>query len=76
MAISKLIIPPKPADSNTQDATSGAQRYAQLFVDTMGDKQRDRFKAMLGTGAIIGQSISQSYNIPHEEFIAEVQKII
>jgi len=80
--ISNLIQPPKSKNSNIQnsqiikDTSSTVQNCAKLFVCGMGDAQRERFKIMLQSGIQCGESVAKSYNVPLNEFVAEVQKII
>lgn len=80
--ISNLIQPPKSKYAATLESpadpkhSSNAENCARFFVNSMGEAQRERFKAMLRTGAQCGESIARSYGIPLAEFIAEVQKII
>lgn len=78
--ISNLIQPPKSKNAiisqNAPTTATTAQNCARLFVNNMGEAQRERFGAMLQSGAECGQSIAQSYGVPLKEFISEVQKII
>lgn len=78
--INSLIQPPKaqnkPVMQNVPTTATTAQNAARLFVNSMGEAQRERFKAMLDSGAEVGMSVAQSYGVPLEEFIAEVRKII
>lgn len=78
--INSLIVPPQPKDKEitygSAAAATGAHSSARMFVGSMGDAHRERFKAMLMSGVECGHSIAQSYNVPRDEFIAEVKKII
>lgn len=80
--ISNLIQPPKPKNATfskteiIRDYSSTAENCARFFVNSMGEAQRDRFKAMLQTGAQCGESIARSYGVPLDDFITEVRKII
>lgn len=78
--ISNLITPPSPKkkESNAwaSASESGALASARMFVGSMGDSHRERFKKMIELNPANGQSISQAYNVPHDEFISEVKKII
>lgn len=78
MAISKLISPlgAYSAPSSSQKDENRAAKCARLFVDGMGDNQRDRFKRMMQSGVEVGRSIAQTYEVPLDEFIDEVRKII
>ena len=80
--INNLIKPPPAKKAvvkqslTAQAAPSEASRCARLFVDTMGDAQRTRFKQMLQSGAKCGLGYAQSYGVPVDEFVTEVEKII
>lgn len=79
--ISNLIQPPNAKataekSSTVQNAATTAQNCAGLFVNSMGEAQRTRFKKMLESGVPCGQSVAQSYGVPLNEFISEVKKII
>lgn len=80
--ISNLIQPPKPKNyetgeiRHTSTTATTAQNCARLFVGSMGEAQRERFKMMLQSGVECGQSVAQSYGVPVSEFIYEVKKII
>jgi len=76
--ISSLIVPPKSksSESVTSVPSTAVQNCARLFIGSMGDNQRERFKKMLQSGVQCGESIAKSYGVPLNEFIAEVEKII
>jgi len=79
--VSNLIQPPAPknAPAGKKEADSHsvtAGNCARLFVNGMGDAQRERFKAMLQSGVQCGESVARSYGVPLGDFIAEVRKII
>jgi len=79
--ISSLIQPPAsknaPAGKKETDSHSvTAGNCARLFVNGMGDAQRERFKVMLQSGVQCGESVARSYGVPLGDFMAEVRKII
>jgi len=80
--VSNLIQPPAPknATAGKKKETDGhsvtVENCARLFVNGMGDAQRERFKLMLQSGVQCGESVARSYGVPLGDFMAEVRKII
>jgi len=80
--VSNLIQPPAPKNApagkkkETDSHSVTAENCARLFVNGMGDAQRERFKLMLQSGIQCGESVARSYGVPLNDFVAEVRKII
>lgn len=79
--ISNLIQPPNinkevVSANSSQTTSTSVQNCARLLVNGMGEAQRGRFRTMLQHGVECGRCYAQSYGVPLNEFMEEVQKII
>lgn len=48
-------------------------QYATIFLNGLGETQKERFKKMLQNGIKSGMSVADSYGIDYEQFIKEVK---
>lgn len=52
------------------------QDYAISFIYGMSNKQRERFKKMLQSGARCGESVALSYGVDYNDLINEIKRIL
>ena len=52
------------------------KKYAVQFLKSISENQRKKIKTMLENGVDCYRGISESYNIQHDIFIAELKQII
>lgn len=70
---SKLMSAQLPTETSV--ATFTPKECAVAFAKGMDDKQRTTFKSMT-KHCRVGEGIAKIYNVPHNEFMEELLKII
>lgn len=49
---------------------------AKLFTDSLKKEDRDKYKKMLNLGYFVAENIAELYDVPAQDFVKEVKKII